>query len=352
MKKIIGVTFILLLLLTKSVYSANLNGDLILYDLSGFPIIPAGFVPITGVVDLDNDVLVIDPFQFFGATAITNVLEILPPGSFTRTGSFGELLNATIPPDHVGAYIEIDWLGNVFNMFMGWQVNADKTVFTPIDVDGDGVPGMMMLAGPFAGINAVYDFTAEPIGPGVRLNLVVDGGNTQECSAIGGSEVTINAIPQLFGGASLDSIHWKIDGEDAGAGIIINPFLSLGVHAVEAIATTTTGETGSANVNVIIHDTTRPDLAITFLNSQGQVIDVAGLGPVEIRFTATDTCDPSPVVSHGNAVPAYGVSSGDVLHINASEGNLKLPTKALRVDAFATDASGNSISASNTLSIE
>jgi len=211
---------------------------------------------------------------------------------------------------------------------------------------------MRMLAGPFAGISAVYDFTAEPTGPGVRLNLVVNGGNTQECSATGGSEVTINAIPQLFGGASLDSIHWTIDGEDAGTGIAINPFLSLGVHAVEAIATTTTGETGSANVDVIVRDTARPDLAVAFLNNQGQEIEVAGPGPVEIRFTATDTCDPSPVVSHGNAVPAFGVSSGDVLHINASKGNLKLPTTALRVDAFATDASGNGISASNTLSLE
>jgi hypothetical protein len=66
---------------------------------------------------------------------------------------------------------------------------------------------MMMLAGPFAGISAVYEFTSEPSGPGVRLDLVVEGGNTQECATVGGSEVTINAIPQLFGGAALDSIN-------------------------------------------------------------------------------------------------------------------------------------------------
>ena len=352
MKKLFCIAFILSLFLTNSVYSANLNGDLIFYDSSGFPVIPVGVAPITGVVDLDNYILVIDPFQFFGATTTTNVLEILPPGSYTRTGSFGEVLNATIEPGHVGAYMEIEWLSNVFNLFMGWEANADKTVFTPVDVDGDGVPGMRMLAGPFAGISAVYDFTAEPAGPGVRLSLVVDGGSTQECSAIGGDEVTINAIPQLFGVASLDSINWTIDGEDAGNGIVINPFLSLGVHAVGATATTTTGETGSASVNVVVRDTTRPDLDISFLNNRGQQIDVAGPKPVEISFTATDICDASPIVSHGSAVPSFGVSSGDVLQINASKGNLKLPATTLRVEAIATDASGNSISASKTLSLE
>lgn len=147
-------------------------------------------------------------------------------------------------------------------------------------------------------------------------------------------------------------INWTIDGEDAGQGIVINPFLSLGVHAVTATATTTTGETGSSSVDVTVRDTTAPDLTISFLNNQGQEIDVAGPGPVEISFTASDICDSSPIVSQGNAIPSFGVTDGDVLHVNASKGNLKLPTTSLRVGAVATDASGNSSSASKTLSFE
>lgn len=352
MKHALGITFILSLFLSSNVYAASLTGDLVMYDATGSLAIPPGTVPITGDVDLDNDILIIDPFQFFGATATTDVLEILPPGSYTRTGSFGEELNATIDPGNVGAYMEITWLSNTFNVFMGWEVTSSETIYTPVDVDGDGIPGMMMLAGPFAGISAVYEFTAEPSGPGVTLDLVVEGGNTQECTTVGGSEVTINAIPQLFGGASLDSINWTIDGEDAGEGIVINPFLTLGVHAVKATATTTTGETGSSSVDATVRDTTDPDLTIIFLNTQGQEIDVAGPGPVEISFTASDICDSSPTVSQGNAIPSFGVSDGDVLRINSGKSNLGLPATSLRVEAVATDASENSSSASKTLSIE
>jgi hypothetical protein len=186
----------------------------------------------------------------------------------------------------------------------------------------------------------------------VRLVLSVDGGNLQECASFDGTEVTINAIPQLFGGASLDSISWTIDGEDAGTGIIISETLALGEHVVEAVATTTTGETGTASIIVTIRDTTRPDLQIAFINNQGQVIDVAGPGPVEISMTATDICDADPVISNGTATPTSGVVDGDVLHINASKGNLKLPTSSLRVDATATDASGNAASASAILGLE
>lgn len=348
-KKSIFFALLVFLFLARNAYSANLAGDLIIYDQTGFPIITN--VPITGIVDLDNDVLIIDDFMFFGLIAETHVLEILPPGSYTRVHN-GVTVEATIDPGHVGAYMIIAWGIEEIPMFMGWEVTSSNTVFDPVDVDGDGIPGMMMLSGPFFGLSAVYEFTAEPTGPGVRLVLSVEGGNLQECASFEGTEVTINAIPQLFGGATLESISWTVDGEDAGTGILINQTLSLGEHVVEAVATTTTGETGTASITVTIRDTTRPGLQISFIDNHGQVVDVAGPGPVKISMTATDICDPEPVISNGTATPTSGVADGDVLHINASNSNLKLPTTRLRVDATATDASGNSASASAVLSLE
>jgi hypothetical protein len=183
---------------------------------------------------------------------------------------------------------------------------------------------MMMLAGPFTSLSAGYEFTAER-GSGVDLSLVVDGGEMQECVTIGVSEVTVNTIALPIGGTVTDSIYWTVDAEDAGVGDAISPFLSLGIHAVEAVATTTTGETDSASVNVVIEDTTAPELDIAFLDRSGQEIDVARPGPVEIRVTATDLCDASPLVSNRNAVPTYGVSSGDVIHITPS--NARTPAE-------------------------
>ena len=272
MKKVYAFAFVLFLSITPNAYSANLSGDLIIYDTFGFPIIPSGLIPITGIVDIDNDVLIIDDFQFLGLNTVTNVLEILPSGAYTRTFN-GVTVNATIDPGHVGAYMIIDWGGiEQIPLFMGWDVNANKTIFTPVDVDGDGVLGMKMVSGPFVGLSAVYEFTADPTGPGVRLVLSVDGGNVQECASYEGTEVTINAIPQLFGGASLESISWTIDGEDAGTGIVISEVLSVGEHLVEAVATTTTGETGTASILVTIRDTTRPELQIAFISNQGQLV--------------------------------------------------------------------------------
>lgn len=352
MKTIYRVVLIFFLLSFNNVYSANFEGDLIFYDPQGNQVIPPGVAPITGVVDFENDILVVDPFFFFGAITTTNVLEILPPGTYTRIGSFGETLSATIPPGHTGAYLEINWLSNIFNVFMGWLVTSSNTVYTPIDVDGDGVPGMMMLAGPFAGISAVYEFIADPSGPGVKLDLLVDGGHTQECEENGGSEVMITALPQVFGGASLDAIRWTVDGEDAGEGFMITPFLSLGDHHVEAIATTTTGETGSANVDILIEDTTPPSLEIAFLNKRGEEIEMAGPGPVQIQFAATDVCDPNPVVTNKNSRPFYGVPDDNVLHLPASEGLINLLTTGVRVSAEVADASGNRSSGGSTLLVQ
>jgi len=349
MKKISSLILITLLFLTGNALSANFEGGFNLYDPFGVPISPP--IPITGIVDFDNDILVVDEFFFLGSPVVTNVLEILGPGTYTRTNN-GDTISATIGPDQMGAYMLLSWNANEFPVFMGWEVDSSDTIYTAVDVDGDGIPGMALVSDPFAGFSPVYEFVSEPAGPGVRLVLSVDGGNVQECTTYEGTEVTINAMPELFGGAVLDSISWTIDGADAGTGATINVILSLGDHEVDAVATITTGETGYASTIVTVRDITRPDLQISFINKQGQEVDVAGPGPVEISMTATDICDPEPIISSGTATPTFGVNNGDVLFINKSKGNLKLPTTSLRVDATATDSSGNASSSSAVLAIE
>ena len=351
MKQRFFTTFLLLLLLSGNSFSANLSGDLKLYDQFGFPIVPPGLFPVTGTVDIDNNVLVIDDFLFFGLNTVTNVQEILPPGSYTREFN-GIVINATIDPGNIGAYMTIEWNTLEIPLIMGWEVTSSNTIFTSVDVDGDGIPGMLITWGPFFGINATYDFTAEPVVPGVNLALTVVGGTIQECMIPGGSEVTINALPTVFGGAVLDSISWTIDGNDAGTGMVITEFLSLGPKSIQAVATTTTGETATASTTVTIRDTVRPELQIAFIDNQGQQVENAGPGHVEISMTATDICDPNPSIGRATATPASEVLSGDIVQINAGKDNLKLPITSLRVDATAADASGNVTSNSAILGIQ
>ena len=344
MRKIFTIILAFSLFLTNSVYSADLEGDLILYDRFGTQVIPPGTVPITGIVDLANDVLIIDPFSFFTLPMITNVLEILPPGSYTRIGSFGEVLNATIPPGNEGAYMELEWNDTVFSMFMGWEINADKTAYTPIDVDGDGVPGMRMLAGPFIDLSAVYEFTAEPSGPGVRLDLVVVGGDTQECTDTGGTTATLTALTTLFGGAELASVDWTVDGVSAGSGDTITPFLTLGAHTVEALATTTTGESDSDSLVINVVDTMPPIVDARFLDSRtGEPISsITGNRAhfVTTSFGAMDVCDPEPQ-TQGTVTPTFGVNDGDTIKIQGNNQTVNLPTTVLELFVTATDASGN-----------
>ena len=96
------------------------------------------------------------------------------------------------------------------------------------------------------------------------------GGTTQECSETGGSTVELTATVTLVGGAELGSIDWFVNNESAGSGETITPFLALGPHTVDVVATAVTGESGNDSVSVDVVDTTAPALEVAYLNQAGQ----------------------------------------------------------------------------------
>lgn len=309
--------------------------------------------PITGDLDVSTDSMSVDPFPFFGFHWITQSVELLGEGTHTRPDGFGGNITATVGPGQLGAYMVFEWSFNVLPNFMVWDVVSTSSggQYTTIDSDGDGIPGQAFLVGPFVGFTVLYDFIVGEPPPGITVSISVEGGMVQECSQAGGSVVSLNAIPELTGGAELGGVDWFIDGESAGSGLGITPFLSLGSHNIEALASTTTGETDSDSVVVVVEDTVAPQVDVAFVDGAGNPVSSASAGSrVATRITASDICDESPA-TEGAVVPVLGISDGEVIKIQGGANNLKLPATALELSASATDAAGNSAVASTVLSI-
>lgn len=133
-----------------------------------------GTIDITGSYDAAADFLVIDPFLVLGNLWESDV-EMLVPGTHTRSDGFGGNLTAIVGAGQKGAYIIFTWNMNVFPNFMIWDVSASggSSLFKTADSDGDGIPGHAFQGGPFEGFSPIYDFT---VGDSVDL----DGDGVQD----------------------------------------------------------------------------------------------------------------------------------------------------------------------------
>lgn len=299
-------------------------------------------MPITGDYDTATRHVTIHPWLFFGVNVYSDI-GLLDPGVHTRPGAGSVTVNA----GQLGGFIQTDWGANVdLPAFLVWDVvnYPGGTHFEPVDSDGDGILGHAMLSGPFPGFSIVYEFDVGEPAPDVDVSLNVDGGNSQECNALGGKTVSFSAAIDLSGGAELGSVTWTVDGEDAGSGNTLASFLGLGSHTVQVTATTTQGLRDSASAVVNVVDTVRPNLAISFVDSRtGQpMTSVAGAAVsfLEVRLAGTDVCD-GDVDVMGVAKPVYAIVGGEVIKIQGKNQDVDMPTTAIEVSATAVDDSGN-----------
>jgi len=351
MKRILGILLAIPLTFWINTASATpLAGDMTFLDPTGQLV---GTNPITGDLDIPNNTMSVDPFMFFGAQMVTTSIELLNEGTHTRTDTLsGASSTVTVNPGQRGAWMWFSWSVSEFPTFMVWDVseNPNGAVYTAVDSDGDGVPGHAFFSGPFPGFNMSYDFTVGEPPPGISVSIGIEGGTTQECSETGGSMVSLSATIDVVGGAEPGSIEWFVDGESTGTGETATPFLALGSHTVEALASSTTGETGTDLITVLVQDTTPPDLDVAFINQAGEPITTAGaVTQVTTRILPSDICDPDPV-AEGTASPVFAVNDGDPIKVQS--GKIKdLPTTAIELSASTTDASGNRNSGMAVLSI-
>ena len=241
--------------------------------------------------------------------------------------------------------IDIAVVWNFFDTFptTGSQIwNLAST-----DGNGDGIPGIPMVDGPFADANFSANFNINMDPPfalsGVSVAINVLGGTTQECTEFGGSDVQMTTETILYGDEVLDTIEWIIDGESAGFGETITPFLELGSQTIEVLATTESGSTGVDSVTVNIVDTIPPVIDVAFLDSMtGAPIDSISKNRMHFlttTYSSTDVCDSAPI-SEGN-VTAFSVESGDTISVLGRKNSVVLQTSSIELSVTASDESGN-----------
>lgn len=355
-----GLALSTALLFTNTVYAepTPVTGDASFYDSSGFPIISS--IPITGELDIANGSATFSSFLFFGFQFETLSAELLGEGTHTRCAVpetetvCPQDMSVTVGAGQLGAYILFNWSNNTLPTFMVWDLNSHPTgtSYTVIDSDADSVPGHAYTAGPFTGVTVTYDLLEGEPPPDVDVSINIEGGSIQECSEAGGSTVNLEADITLIGGAELGSVDWTIDGEPAGSGTSLSPFMALGTHEIEVSATILSGPSDTDSASATVRDTAPPELQLEFLDQSGQPVSVTSTGThVNASITATDTCDPDPLTS-ATATPVFEVIDGDTIKIQSGKINtVELPTTAIELSGTASDASGNTASGMSVLSI-
>ena len=331
---------------TLLILSVNVNAEIqaisgtaLIYDPTGIPIgLPT---PVTGEYDTDAQQIIIDPWIFFGSPVNSQIL-VLPPGDYL----FPDVLPINVGPGQLGGLITTKWAASIIPHGIVWDVTSHTggQHFEPVDSDGDGIPGLPMISGPFIGFTFVYEFDAGEPAPGIDVEINVAGGTIQQCAEVGGSYVELTATVDLSGGAELASIDWTVDGDVAGSGTSITPFLSLGTHSISVTATGVSGVYDTASTTIQVVDTVKPAVSIEFINTRtGQTVtsvDGTGVSFIEVRLTGSDVCDADVDVA-GVAKPVYALTGGEVIKIQGNNKNVDMPTTAIEVTATAMDDSGN-----------
>jgi len=329
------------------------------------------------------------PTPFFGLLWTAHHIRVFGPGNYAfdttctvaqleagvsvcnnppTPGQTQQFLTMNVGPNQLGAHMLVDWGFNTnLNIAVVWNEHstfagplwtgccgtspspANAWDLTSVDGNGDNVPGIPMINGPFLGFNANFNLGGSSL---LAVTLNIPGGTIQECSSSGGSAVPMSV--SLSGAdAAQAAIAWSVDGQSAGAGPSISPFLSLGNHSVTVDATTADGRHGGTTVSVRVVDTHPPMLNVAFVDSRtGQVvtsIDRANVSWIAAQYGASDVCDPTPVVTGFGGFPA---NNGDLLKVQGNTDSVVLKTPYLDLTVPGKDASGNTASGQARLNFQ
>lgn len=204
-----------------------------------------------------------------------------------------------------------------------------------------------------SGFGSVYyglHLEATTAAPSASISINVSGGPTQECSTVGGSDISMTTTITVPDSDAVSSITWSIDGAVVGNGEVLDIFLALGSHLVSADVVTTNGLTATSTANVVIQDTTAPVVSAAFLDNMHHtaISHISRHGRIEVQAEATDICDPEPTVE---AMLGAATEDGDTISVSKHRGRISLEADSLDLSVRASDASGNAASASATLII-
>lgn len=182
------------------------------------------------------------------------------------------------------------------------------------------------------------------------VDIQVKGGNRQECSSNGGSQVEATADVLTNDVNDISSIVWALDGVNIGIGNVVDTFVSIGRHELSVDVNTFDSGIVKNTTSIVVADNTAPELAIRFMDQKSgqEITEVASRGKynITVLHDAVDVCDSTPVTS--GVVTSVNLA-GDGQSIAIIRG--VLATSAVNATANATDASGNASHANAQLLI-
>jgi len=192
----------------------------------------------------------------------------------------------------------------------------------------------------------------------------VDAGEdvTVEQEAPEGTQVTLNGNATDAVDAELDYL-WSENGTILGGEANLTYTFSLGTHVLTLNATDNSGNTGTDTVNVTVVDTTPPELTVS-LSPDSLWPPNHKYVQVEATVTAEDAGDPAPtitLVSVTSNEPDNGQGDGntvnDIVIIDCYNFEFRAERsgggvgRVYTITYQATDAAGNSIQASATVTV-
>ena len=188
-----------------------------------------------------------------------------------------------------------------------------------------------------------------------QVSIGVSGGNTQECTSFGGSNVDLTTV--IDSSATVASVMWTVDNVLTGNGNTLNQLLSVGTHSVDVEVMFSDGSTETSQTSVTIEDTTPPAVEASFLDpTTGTAItSITKRGRFTSDYTVTDVCDSNPSVTAITGMSSITQDGGTMTVANGRNGTTlktEAPIDSLELSVTATDNMGNTSSANATLSIQ
>jgi hypothetical protein len=116
------------------------------------------------------------PTQFFGFPWTVHDARAFGPGSYYFQTPQGNTQNLVVGPDEIGANLVFDWNSMAMDMVLLWNrnstVNGDIYGYPPdgqvfalasADGNGDGIPGVPMVDGPFVDFQPNFNIKSVPL---------------------------------------------------------------------------------------------------------------------------------------------------------------------------------------------
>jgi len=156
------------------------NAEMCIYSSSG-SIVGCDPTVVADIVYPGAGSTMSSPTPFFGELWTTHSLVTYLEGSYSVDTVEGGVYNFTVGPGQIGIHMLLDWcISTNIDILLVWDVTSEadgSLTLTSTDWDNDGIPGGVMIDGPFIGVSASFDIqgVSEHVGDNTPPEIFIDG---------------------------------------------------------------------------------------------------------------------------------------------------------------------------------